>query len=106
MRGLMWRAATLVMLLLGTAGCADSLSGMSGAGDVKGTGRSVTVQPREIDEVLDNPGMGFADFHFGFGHPPAPEEYPHPTVAYFRWPWAELEPKEGQYNFALVDRVI
>ena len=55
MRGLMWRAATLVMLLLGTAGCADSLSGMSGAGDVKGTGRTVTVQPREIDEVLDNP---------------------------------------------------
>ena len=101
-----WRAATLVMLLLGTAGCADSLSGLSGSGVAKGTGQTVTVHPREIDEVLDNPGMGFADFHFGFGHPPAPEEYPHTTVAYFRWPWAELEPKEGQYNFALVDRVI
>ena len=50
--------------------------------------------------------MGFTDFHFGFGHPPPVEQYPHATVAYFRWPWAELEPVEGQYNFALVDRVI
>ncbi|MDR4472418.1 MAG: beta-galactosidase [Nitrospira sp.] len=40
------------------------------------------------------------------GHPPEADEYPHTTVAYFRWPWAELEPAEGQYNFALVDGII
>ena len=61
-------------------------AGTDRAGDA--TEKLVTVQPREIDEVLDNPGMGFADFHFGFGHPLKPDEYPHTTVAYFRWPWA------------------
>lgn len=69
--------------------------------------RNVTVQPQEIDEILYNPGMGFADFHFGqFGRPMTREEYPRSTVAYFRWSWTELEPVEGEYSFALVDRVI
>ncbi|MFA6146748.1 MAG: DUF4832 domain-containing protein [bacterium] len=66
----------------------------------------VTVRPVEISDVLYNPGMGFADFHFGFGNPPPPIEYPPQTVAYFRWTWDELEPSEGQYNFGLVDNVI
>jgi len=47
--------------------------------------RTVTVHPQEIDEILYNPGMGFADFHFGFGHPMTREEHPRSTVAYFRW---------------------
>jgi hypothetical protein len=67
----------------------------------------VTAHPKELDEILYNPGMGFADFHFGFDHPPAvPEQYPRSTVAYFRWSWAELEPEEGHYAFEFVDRVI
>jgi len=67
---------------------------------------SVTVRPLEIDEVLYNPGMGFADFHFGSGNPPPPGEYPPQTVAYVRWTWDELEPAEGHYNFDLADNVI
>ncbi len=106
MRRRTWNGGALVMMLLGAAGCADTMIGSSGPAVANLTERTVTVQPREIDEVLYNPGMGVADFHFGFGHPPSAEEYPHATVAYFRWPWAELEPAEGQYNFALVDRVI
>ena len=35
-------------------------------------GSTVTVQPSEIDDILYNPGMGFADFHLGFGNPPLP----------------------------------
>ncbi|MEX5281372.1 DUF4832 domain-containing protein [Nitrospira tepida] len=66
----------------------------------------VTVTPVEIDEVLYNPGMGFADFHFGFGHPPPADRYPRSTVAYFRWSWADLEPAEGHYAFDFVDRII
>lgn len=69
-------------------------------------GSMITVHPNEIDDILDNPGMGFADFHFGFGHPPSYDQYPRSTVAYFRWSWADLEPAEGRYNFAFVDRVI
>ncbi|HJT21531.1 MAG TPA: DUF4832 domain-containing protein [Nitrospira sp.] len=66
----------------------------------------LTVTPVEIDDLLNNPGMGFADFHFGFDDPPSPGEYPSSTVAYFRWSWADLEPAEGAYNFDVVDRVI
>lgn len=67
---------------------------------------TVTVRPIETSDILYNPGMGFADFHFGWGHPPPSNEYPPQTIAYFRWTWDELEPSEGQYNFGLVDSVI
>jgi hypothetical protein len=66
----------------------------------------VTVHPTEINDILYNPGMGFADFHFGFERKLRAEEYPRATVAYFRWPWADLEPEEGHYNFELIDRTI
>lgn len=69
--------------------------------------QTVTVAPQEIDDLLYNPGMGIADFHFGFEQPPkVPDEYPRSTVAYFRWSWADLEPVEGQYAFDLVDGII
>ena len=67
---------------------------------------TVTVQPIEIEDVLYNPGMGFADFHFGSGNTLSADDYPPSTVAYFRWTWDELEPSEGRYNFGLVDNVI
>ncbi len=101
-----WKQVLLIMMGLSVAACASPPSGGSDRTGATSPGKLVTVQPREIDDVLDNPGMGFADFHFGFGHPPKADEYPHTTVAYFRWPWAELEPAEGQYNFALVDGII
>jgi len=67
---------------------------------------TVTVHLGEIKEVLYNPGMGLADFHFGFEHPPSVDQYPRQTVAYFRWSWADLEPEEGRYAFDFVDRII
>ena len=106
MQGAGWKQALLIMMGLSVAACVSPLSGEPDRAVATSTGTVVTVHPREIDDVLDNPGMGFADFHFGFGHPPKADEYPHTTVAYFRWPWAELEPAEGQYNFALVDGII
>ena len=66
----------------------------------------ISVHPKEINDVLYNPGIGFADFHFGWGNPPPPSEYPRQTVAYVRWSWADLEPEEGRYNFDFVDNVI
>jgi hypothetical protein len=66
----------------------------------------VTVHPKEIKDVLYNPGMGLADFHFGFEHPSSTDQYPRQTVAYFRWSWADLEPEEGKYAFDFVDRII
>jgi chitodextrinase len=66
-----------------------------------------TVYPTESNEILYNPGMGFANFHDSWGGPtPSFSAYPTARVAYFRWSWYELEPTEGQYNFAMVDNVI
>jgi len=113
-----WTLAVLMILGLLLWTIESGESGVlidSGFGSIAGTapgakvpllGPVVTVQPKEIHEILYNPGMGFADFHFGFGNPPPPEQIPRQTVAYFRWSWADLEPVGGEYNFALVDRVI
>jgi len=65
-----------------------------------------TVRPTGIDDILYNPGMGFADFHFEIGSPLPLSQHPRSTVAYVRWYWADLEPVEGQYDFGRVDRVI
>lgn len=83
----------------------------------------VTVAPARIDDVLANPNMGFADFHFGWwcNLPPIdftpaecatraeahrPANYPETAVAYFRWTWRDLEPVRGEINFALIDAAI
>jgi len=70
------------------------------------SGPTVTVRPVEIDDILYNPGMGLADFHFGIGSLLPPNQHPRSTVAYVRWYWADLEPAEGQYDFGRVDSVI
>ena len=52
-------------------------------------------------------GHGVRRLPFGLWEPPLPpSQHPRPTVAYFRWSWADLEPAEGQYDFVLVDSVI
>jgi len=83
----------------------------------------VTVYPTRIDGVLINPGMGFADFHFGWwcNLPPVtytpeecatraldnwPENYPRAGTAYFRWHWRDIEPTREQIDFDMIDTAI
>jgi hypothetical protein len=104
--------APLVLLLLTLASCVPISSSSKNGGRavqdaaVLPSGRTVTVRPTEIDEILYNPGMGFADFHFGIGSPLPFSQHPRSTVAYVRWSWADLEPAEGQYDFGRIDSVI
>ncbi|MBT8451125.1 MAG: DUF4832 domain-containing protein [Deltaproteobacteria bacterium] len=84
---------------------------------------TVTVDPERIDEVLVNPGMGFASFHFGWWcnlppitYPPQkcaervlanwPKNYPESGTAYFRWHWSEIEPERGRIDFEMIDNAI
>jgi hypothetical protein len=84
---------------------------------------TVTVDPKRIDEVLTNPGMGFASFHFGWWcnlppitYPPKecaarviknwPENYPKSGTAYFRWHWRDIEPERGKIDFQMIDHAI
>lgn len=62
------------------------------------------VKPVEINDVLDNPGIGFEDFHGNAeGQFAGVPGIPPSRMAYYRWTWAQLEPQEGVYNFDLID---
>jgi Domain of unknown function (DUF4832)/Beta-galactosidase len=85
----------------------------------------VVVRPKEIQDVLVNPGMGITTFQrFNGQEPnpplkwseigpvtrlPAPEttpDFPKASVAYCRWYWNVLEPELGKFNWELVDLAI
>jgi len=81
-------------------------------------------RPQPIDDVLYNPHIGFQTFQHFNGDPlfegrrwtevgpeefgDAPEslenkDHPHSTVAYCRWYWDTMEPKEGQFRWDIID---
>ena len=62
-----------------------------------------TVTPKALTGPLTNPGIGVASFHQGYGETLGLADYPNTGFEYDRFYWRDLEPVEGQYNFALVD---
>lgn len=83
----------------------------------------VDAYPAVSAQVLTNPGMGFADFHFGWwcNLPPVtftpeecaqrveenwPENYPDAGTSYFRWHWSDLEPQREQIDTAMIDATL
>jgi len=87
----------------------------------------VIVRPKEIDDLLVNPGMGFTTFqrfngdtlNFGMrwteGHPIEYQEFdgdlnnpdhPATSLAYFRVNWRYVEPGQGKYNWPMFDRAL
>jgi len=65
----------------------------------------VVVTPTEIDDLLANPHMGWQTFHRFANEDPALEGLPS-TSAYFRLYWREVEPTEGQIDFARFDDLL
>lgn len=90
--------------------------------------RSYTVvRPKEITDVLINPGMGFMTFQrfngdhlntgtrWTEGYPIVYQEleesiknidYPSTTIAYWRVYWKYLEPEERKYNWDMIDKAL
>ena len=87
----------------------------------------VVVRPKEIDDVLTNPGMGFMTFQrfngdalnegqkWTEGFPIAYQEFkgslenrnhPATTIAYFRVYWRYIEPERGKYNWEQFDNAL
>ena len=87
----------------------------------------VVIRPKEIDEVLNNPGMGFMTFQrfngdelnegsgWTEGFPIDYQEfdgdlsnlnYPSTTIAYWRIYWKYMEPEEGAYRWDMLDRAL
>jgi len=66
---------------------------------------STRVTPRETDDLLANPGMGWQTFHRFADEDKALESLPSST-AYFRFYWRELESQEGSIDFAKLDALL
>src|SRR5258707_7858699 len=85
----------------------------------------VVVRPKEIHDVLVNPGMGITTFQRFNGQEPNPPlkwsevgpvaklpaaattpDFPEASVAYCRWYWNVLEPEPGKFNWEIVDLAI
>ncbi|HEY8716194.1 MAG TPA: hypothetical protein VIM00_12510, partial [Candidatus Acidoferrum sp.] len=83
---------------------------------------SVIVRPKEIQDVLVNPGMGITTFQRFNGqalNPPLTwseegpaerlldaqpkPEFPNTSVSYSRWVWDVIEPKHGEYRWEILD---
>jgi hypothetical protein len=65
----------------------------------------ITVRPAEIDSVLVNPGMGFTTF-YSFNGDSINTNHPNSSIAYFRWYWDDLEPKENRPTFGMIDSLL
>ena len=77
-----------------------------------GAAEAVTVHPANTDEALINPGMGFYFYQYSnrlwaYGSQQEPGDtldwFPGCSTIYFRLPWCELEPEEGDYRWDLID---
>jgi hypothetical protein len=88
-------------------------------------GQTVVVRPREIRDVIANPGIGIQTFQRFAGQalntglewseegpvaplatPSTPPEFPPSTVAYCRWFWSTLEPAQGKVRWEILDSAL
>jgi hypothetical protein len=63
------------------------------------------VTPKETDELLANPGMGWQTFHQFADRDKSLKGLPSGS-AYFRFYWREIEPKDGAPDFAMLDDLL
>ncbi len=71
----------------------------------KAEGFVARVVPKESDELLANPDMGWQTFHRFADEDKNLEGLPSAS-AYFRFYWSEIEPVEGQIDFAKFDGLL
>lgn len=92
-----------------------------------GAQETVIVRPKEIDDVLVNPGIGFMTFQrfngdklnqglkWTEGYPIVYQEFtgslenenhPMTSIAYFRVYWKFIEPEQGKYRWDLIDTAL
>ena len=86
---------------------------------------TIVVRPREIQDVLVNPGMGIQTFQRFAGQalntgfkwseegpigplrsPATPPDFPGSSIAYCRWFWSTLEPAKGQIRWEIIDMAL
>ena len=87
----------------------------------------IKIRPKEIQDVLTNPGIGFTTFqrfngdslnsgdrwteglpivYQKFEGDLTNKNYPQTTIAYFRVDWSFMEPEMDQYNWPMIDKAL
>ena len=66
---------------------------------------TVTVTPSESDELLASPGMGWQTFHHFADDDANLGDLPSAS-AYFRLYWRDIEPADGEIDFARFDSLL
>lgn len=115
------RRATLRLVICLCLCCA----GMAAASPAEAQNQ-IVVRPKEINDVLINPGMGFTTFQMfngdnlsfhdvlteldinQYGKTSNVENRDHPmtSIAYFRIAWRVLEPEPGKYRWDCIDGLL
>ncbi len=92
-RPVAWCLRILLFSLIAVAA-----GGNTSAGDAT----NIRRQFREVDTLFANPGQGWMSQS---RRPLAEPRFPY-SVVYIRFNWADAEPEEGRFNWALIDDVI
>jgi hypothetical protein len=66
----------------------------------------VRVAPKETDEILSNPGMGWETFHRTANDDKNLPSWIPSTIHYARWGWKTLEPEKGKIDYDFLDGVL
>ena len=66
----------------------------------------VTVAPKETDELLPNPGIGWETFHRTKRQDKSLPDWLPSTIHYARWGWGTFEPQPGKIDYAFLDKVL
>lgn len=69
-------------------------------------GLPVTIRPRQTDDILANPGIGWQTFHRPANQDKNLPSWIPSTVHYARWGWGKLEPEPGRINQGFLDDVL
>ncbi|MFZ0960765.1 MAG: DUF4832 domain-containing protein [Terriglobia bacterium] len=98
---------------------------LAGAASAAAQTHTTIVRPREIDEVLVNPGMGIETFQRFNGDAKNPglgwseegpvgkltpaasaPDFPPSSISYCRWFWAAIEPEQGKVRWEILDNAL
>ncbi|MFZ5831756.1 MAG: DUF4832 domain-containing protein [Planctomycetota bacterium] len=66
----------------------------------------VEVNPRAIDELLANPGIGWETFHKTARTDKNLPAWLPSTIQYVRWGWNVMEPAQGKIDYEFIDRAL
>ena len=66
----------------------------------------VRVVPKDTDEILANPGMGWETFHHTAQQDKNLPSWIPSTIHYARWGWKVLEPEQGKIDYDFLDGIL